>query len=236
MSAQSCQVYFQTQSGRALTLNAQTVTDGTAQEVTSGGDGLNVVDGVSLGQYGSGETITHGLAMFSDAGLYAYILDQNGKIIMPIAISTDTGAAGVVPLCRPIRLQTGMTVQVLSTDTGGTQGSNAAISFYCTDGSVEVFDATATNGNTVQFASIQTNQAIGKVLNGRVIAKAYAATPLLLDTAEATGFMGFQILSSEGYTKAVYAASNVLYGQPPAQVFPVRISENDTMQVVYDES
>jgi len=236
MSAQSCQVYFQTQSGRALTLNAQTVTDGTPQEVTSGGDGLNVVSGVSLGQYGSGETITHGLAMFSDAGLYAYVLDQNGKIIMPIAISTDTGAAGVVPLCRPLRLQTGMTVQVLSTDTGGTQGSNAAISFYCTDGSVEVFDATATNGNTVQFASIQTNQAIGKVLNGRVIAKAYAATPLLLDAAEATGFMGFQILASEGYTKAVYAASNVLYGQPPAQIFPVRISENDTMQVVYDAS
>jgi len=236
MSAQSCQVYFQTSSGKALTLNAQTVTDGTAQEITSGGDGLNVVSGVSLGQYGQGETVTHGLAMFSDAGVYAYILDSNGKIIMPIAISTDTGAAGVVPLCRPIQLQTGMTVQVLSTDTGGTQGSNCAISFYCSDGSVEVFDATATNGNTVQFASIQTNQAIGKVLNGRTILKAYAATPLLLDAAEATGFMGFQILSSEGYTKAVYAASNVLYGQPPAQEFPVRVSENDTMQVVYDGS
>ena len=236
MSAQSCQVFFQTSSGKCLTLNAQTLTDGTAQEITSGGDGLNVVSGVSLGQYGSGETITHGLAMFSDAGVYAYILDSNGKIIMPVAVSTDTGAAGVVPLCRPIQLQTGMTCQVLSTDTGGSQGSNCSISFYCSDGSVEVFDATATNGNTVQFASIQTNQAIGKVLNGRTIIKAYASTPLLLDAAEATGFMGFQVLSSEGYTKAVYAASNVLYGQPPVQAFPDQIAENDTMQVVYDAS
>lgn len=236
MSAQSCQVFFQTQSGKCLTLNAQTLTDGTAAEITSGGDGLNVVSGVSLGQYGEGETITHGLAMFSDAGVYAYILDGNGKIVMPIAICTDVGAAGVVPLCRPLRLTTGMTCQVLSTDTGGSQGSNCAISFYCSDGTVEVFDATATNGNTVQFSSIQTNQPIGQCMQNRTIVKAYASTPLALDAAEATGFMGFQVLSSEGYTKAVYAASNVLYGQPPAQVFPVRVSQNDTMQVVYDGS
>ena len=101
---------------------------------------------------------------------------------------------------------------------------------------MEVFDATATNGNTVQFSSIQTNQPIGQCMQNRTIVKAYASTPLALDAAEATGFMGFQILSSEGYTKAVYAASNVLYGQPPAQVFPVRVSQNDTMQVVYDGS
>lgn len=236
MSAQSCQIYFQTRSGKALTLNAQTLTDGTEAEVTSGGDGLNVVSGVSFGQYGVGEIVTHGLAVFSDAGLYAYVLDGNGKIVMPIPVCTDVGNAGVVPLCRPLLVENGMTVRAMSTDTGGTQGANASLSVYCSDASVEVFSATATNGNTVEFTSIQTSQGIGKTLNGKRIIKAYAATPLMLDTAEATGFMGFPILSSEGYTKAVYGASNVLYSQPPAQEFPVAIEQNDKLQVTYDAS
>lgn len=236
MSVQSAQIYFQTQSGKALTLNAQTLTDGTEAEVTSGGDGLNVVSGISFGQYGVGEVVTHGLAVFSDAGLYAYILDGNGKIVMPIAVCTDVGAAHVVPLCKPIRVENGMTVRAMATDTGGTQGSNVALSAYCSDGSVEVFDATATNGNTVEFTSIQTSQGIGKTLNGKTIVKAYAATPLALDAGEATGFMGFPILSSEGYTKAVYGASGVLYSQPPVQEFSVRIDQNDKLQVTYDSS
>ena len=236
MSAQSCQIYFQTSSGKALTLNAQTLTDGTEAEVTSGGDGLNVVSGVSFGQYGVGEVVTHGLAVCSDAGVYAYILDGNGKIVMPIPVCTDVGNAHVVALCRPLQITNGMTVRALSTDTGGSQGSNCSLSVYCSDASVEVFDATATNGNTVEFTSIQTNQGIGKTLNGKTIIKAYASTPLMLDAGEATGFMCFPILSSEGYTKAVYGASNVLYSQPPAQIFPVRIDQNDKLQVTYDAS
>ena len=155
---------------------------------------------------------------------------------MPIPVCTDVGNAHVVPLCRPLQVTNGMTVRALSTDTGGSAGSNCALSVYCSDASVEVFDATATNGNTVEFTSIQTNQGIGKTLNGKAIIKADAATPLMLDAGEATGFMGFPILSSEGYTKAVYGASNVLYSQPPAQVFPVRIDQNDKLQVTYDAS
>lgn len=236
MTASSCQIYFQTQSGKALTLNAQTLTDGTEAEVTSGGDGLNVVSGVSFGQYGVGEVVTHGLAVFSDAAVYAFILDGNGKIVMPIPVAGDFANSAVVPLCRPLLVTNGMTVRAMSSDISGGSGANCALSAYCSDGSVEVFSATATNGNTVEFTSIQTGQSIGKTLNGRTIIKAYAATMLGLDAGEATGFMGFAILSSEGYTKAVYAPSGVLYAQPPAQVFPVRISQNDKLQVTYDAS
>jgi hypothetical protein len=235
VSAQSCQIYFQTRSGKALTLNKQTLTDGTEAEIKSGGDGLNVVSDISFGQYGVGETVTHGLAMFSDAGMYAFVLDGNGKIVMPIPVSTDVGAAGVVPLCRPLVVQNGMTVRALSTDTGGSQGANVSLSVYCADASVEVFSATA-SGTTQELVSIQTSQGIGKTLNGKRIIKAYAATPLMLDSGEATGFMGLPILSSEGYTKAVYAASNVLYGQPQSQDFPVVIEQNDKLQVTYDAS
>ena len=236
MTASSCQIYFQTASGKALTLNAQTLTDGTEAEVTSGGDGLNVVSGISFGQYGVGEIVTHGLAVFSDAPVYAYVLDGNGKIVMPIPVAGDFANSAVTPLCRPLRVTNGMTVRALSSDICGGSGVNCALSAYCSDGSVEVFTATATNGNTVEFTSIQTSQGIGKTLNGRTIVKAYAATMLGLDAAEATGFMGFPILSSEGYTKAVYAPSGVLYSQPAPQVFNVRIDQNDKLQVTYDAS
>ena len=66
MTTQSVNVYFQTQSGKAISLNDESVTDGTAQEILSGGNGLNLVSGVSLGQFAEGEILTHGMAVFSD--------------------------------------------------------------------------------------------------------------------------------------------------------------------------
>ena len=232
------QVTFQTQSGRALTLNGQ-VAEGTETEVLSGGAGLNVVDGVGLGQYGSGEVITHALAVFSTAGLYAYILGQNGKIIMPLPVANDVSAQSIQPLCRPLRLETGMTCRVMGTAVAGNTGVNASVGFYCTDGSVEYMVATATDGNTVQFSSIQTGQTIGQTLSGKTVQKVLAATPLqlVLAVGGGTGQSGFPILSSEGYTKAVIQASNVQYGQPPYQMTPrLTISQNDTMFVAYDAS
>ena len=231
-------VTFQTRSGRALTLNDQ-VAEGTETEVQSGGAGLNVVDNVSLGQYGSGETITHALAVFSTAGLYAFILGQNGKIIMPIPVANDVSAQGLQPLCRPLRLETGMTCRVMGTAVAGNTGSNCSVGFYCSDGSVEYMAATATDGNTVQFASIQTSQTIGQTLSGKTVVKVLAATPLqlVLAVGGGSGNAGFPILSSEGFTKYVVQASNVQYGQPPYQVTPgLRIAQNDTMFVAFDAS
>ena len=236
MTAQSVNVYFQTQSGKAISLEDQSVTDGTAQEITSGGSGLNLVAGVSLGQFAEGEVLTHGLGVFTDAGVYAFILDPNGKIIMPISISSDQGPCLVQPLCRPLRMVTGMTCQILSVDAGGASNPNTGAGFYCADGSVEYFTAQATNGSSVQFTSVQTGQSIGQTLSGKLIQKGFVNTSVLLDTAEVTGFQGIPILSSEGYTKAIYGPVYAVGNQTYPQVFPVRIMQNDTMQVTYDAS
>lgn len=236
MTTQSVNVYFQTQSGKAISLNDESVTDGTAQEILSGGNGLNLVSGVSLGQFAEGEILTHGMAVFSDAGVYAYILDPNGKIIMPISICSDAGGNRVLPLCRPLRMVTGMTCQILSVDTGGASSPNTAAGFYCADGSVEYFTAQATNNSTVQFTSVQTGQSIGQTLSGKLIVKGFVNTAVLLDAGESAGFMGIPILSSEGYTKAIYGPAYAVGNQTLPQEFPVRIQQNDTMQVTYDAS
>jgi len=236
MTTQSVNVFFQTQSGKAISLNDESVTDGTAQEILSGGNGLNLVSGVSLGQFAEGEILTHGMAVFSDAGVYAYILDPNGKIIMPISIGPDVGLNQVQPLCRPIRMVTGMTCQILSVDTGGASSPNSGVGVYCSDGSVEYFTAQATNNTTVQFASVQTSQSIGQTLSGKTIVKAFVNTPVLLDAGESAGFMGVPILSSEGFTKAIYGATYSVGNQTLPQVFPVRIQQNDTMQILYDSA
>jgi len=236
MTTQSVNVFFQTQSGKAISLNDESVTDGTAQEIKSGGNGLNLVSDVSLGQFAEGEILTHGLGVFSDSGVYAYILDPNGKIIMPISICSDQGPNTVLPLCRSIRMVTGMTCQILSVDTGGASSPNTGVGFYCTDGSTEYFTAQATNNSTVQFTSVQTGQSIGQTLAGKVIMKGFVNTAVLLDAGESAGFMGVPILSSEGYTKAIYGPTYAVGNQTLPQVFPVRIMQNDTMQVTYDAS
>jgi len=237
MTTQAVSAFFQTASGKALTLQNQSVTDGTLTEIQSGGDGLNVVSGVSLGQYGAGETITHGFAIATDCPVCAFIEDQNGKIIMPVVFANAaSGVAGIVPLCAPVNLVTGMTFKVHTTDSGGSATPNAAFSAYCADGSAEVFTTSLTNGSTTQFSSVQTSQSIGQTLSGKTIMKGLTSTFADLDAAEATGFGGYSILSSDGYTKAVYAPSSVLYAQQAAQMFPVRIAQNDTMQATYDAS
>ena len=238
MSTQGVNVNFQTRSGKCLTLSDQ-ATDGTELEIQSGGNGVNVVENVSLGQYGSGEVITHGLAVGSVAVLYAYILGQNGKIIMPVPVANDVSAQSLEPLVRPLRLETGMTLRVMTTTVAGGSGANCSVGFYCTDGSVEYLTATATDGNTVNFTSIQTGQTIGQTLSGKRVSCVYSATPLQLVIAAGAGSgqAGFPILSSEGYTKAMIVASNIQYGQPPKQTYPnLVISQNDTMAVSYDAS
>ena len=129
-----------------------------------------------------------------------------------------------------------MTCQILSVDSGGASDPNTGVGFYCTDGSTEYFTALATNGQTIQFTSVQTGQSIGQTLAGKVIMKGFVQTAVLLDAGESAGFQGIPILSSEGYTKAIYGATYAVSNQTLPQEFPVRVMQNDTMQVTYDAS
>ncbi len=60
MTTQSVAVTMQTSSGIALSFQDHSVTDGTAQELVSGG--WNQVSGQSAGVVGDGLTVTHAIS------------------------------------------------------------------------------------------------------------------------------------------------------------------------------
>ena len=113
MTTQSVTVVCQTSSGLSLSFQDHSVTDGTAQELLSGG--WNQVSGQSAGVVGDGLTLTHAVAIFGDNGVYAYVANPDGSINQALPMMrAAAGVQGMVELCRPIRLIPGMTIQVLS--------------------------------------------------------------------------------------------------------------------------
>jgi len=236
MTTQAVEIALYTRSGKTLTLYNADVDDSTVlgEEITSGGNGLNVPSGTSLGQYGQGETITHGIALSSDTICYAYIENAAGTIISALPIASDaTVTSGVVPLCAPILLQTGMKCVVRTVATNSAVVSYAAV---CASGKVAIFTATASNGAAVNFASVKSGLDIGRVLDGQMLSKVMTSTQVQLNTGESGGSSFIQVISNTGETKAMYAQQSCQSTQPSFQMFPVRVHQNDTSQVYYDSS
>lgn len=236
MTTQAVEVNFYTRSGKTLTLFNADVDDSDTdgEEILSGGNGLNVPTGTSLGQYGQGETITHGLAIASDTICYAYIENAAGTIIAALPIASDsTVTRGMEALCSPIQLQTGMKCVVRTVATSSAVVSYSAV---CASGKVAIFTATASNGAAVNFASVKSGLDIGRVLDGQTITKCYTSTQVQLNTGESSGSSFIQVLSNTGETKAMYAQQSCQITQPYFQMMNVRIHQNDTSQVYYDSS
>ena len=234
MTTQGVEVAFQTRSGRTLTLFNADVDDSAEEEITSGGNGLNVVSGVSLGQYGQGEVVTSAIVMASDAVCYAYIENQNGNIVCVLPIASDgTAIFGLQALCRPLQLNTGMKCMVR---TVATNSALVSYSAYTSQGNYEVFTATASNGSAVNFASVKAGLDIGRALQGQTIIKAYTSTQVNLNTGESAGSSFVQVLDSTGQTKAMFAQQSTQITTPQWQMITVPVSQNDTSQVFYDSS
>ena len=234
MTTQAVEVFLQTQSGRALTLYNADLDDSAEEEVTSGGNGLNVVSGVSLGLYGTGEVVTHAICVGSDAMGYAYIENPDGSIAMPVSISSDAGInAGLVALHRPIRISSGMTFKARSL---ATNSLVVCLSTICASGRADIFTATASDGNTSNFSSLKSSQDVGKTLVGQTIIKAMPITQVGLNTGESGGSSSCALLDAQGATKAVWAQQNTQVTQPVWQQFNVRVAQNDKAQITYDAS
>ena len=234
MTTQAVEVSFYTRSGKTLTLFNADVDDSDTdgEEILSGGNGLNVPTGTSLGQYGQGETIIAGLAVASDTICYAYIENAAGTIISALPIASDsTVTRGMEALCRPIQLQTGMKCVVRTVATSSAVVSYSAV---CASGKVAIFTATAVNGSTVNFASVKSGLGHRKrVLDGQTITKVYTSTQVQLNTGESGGSSFIQVLSNTGETKAMYAQQSCQITQPYWQMMNVRIHQNDTSQIDY---
>jgi len=233
MTTQSVAVTMQTSSGIALSFQDHSVTDGTAQELVSGG--WNQVVGQSAGVVGDGLTVTHAIAIFGDNGVYAYIANPDGSINQALPMMrASAGIQGVIPLCRPVRLIPGMTIQVLS----GTTGSTAvSMSVYCASGVSHIFSGTAGSAGAVtNLTSIINSSDVGNVLTGQTIVKAFVSSTADWDAAEAGGFPAVACIAGNGQSKAFWAQQMPVYNQPVWQEYSVRIDLNDVLQIDTDTS
>ena len=236
MTTQAVEVSLYCRSGRTLTLFNADVDDSAAlgEEILSGGNGLNVPTGTSFGQYGQSEVVTHAIAIASDAICYAYIENQTGQIISALPIASDsTVKDGMVQLCAPIQVTTGMKVVVRTVAITSAVVSYAAVA---RSGKVAIFTATASNGSAVNFASVKAGLDIGRVMDGQILVKVMTSTQVQLNTGESGGSSFIQVLTNTGETKAMYAQQSTQQTQPSFQMYPVPITQNDTSQVFYDAS
>jgi hypothetical protein len=231
MSTQSVAVTLQTSNGIALSFQDHSVTDGTAQELTSGG--WNQVAGQSAGVIGDGLTVTHGVAIFGDNGSYAYLANPDGSINQALPIMrASAGIQGVVQLCRPVRLIPGMTLQVLSNATGSTA---VTFSAYCASGRSHIFSGTAGTAGTVSnLTSIINSSDLGNVLTNETIVKAYVTSTGDWDAAETAGFPAVAQIAGNGQSKCFWAQQMPVYNQPVWQQISTRVDLNDVLQIDTD--
>ena len=225
MTTQYVSAIFETSDGRTLTFN-DTATDGTVLTLQSGGANQNISADVNFGQIGDGLTFVKGCVVASvQAPVYAYIESQGGKVLQPLPVGL-ANQGKMQPLCAPIRAQTGMTIKVLTQVTSGTL---AGVGLYGPNGA-DVFTATYSSGNEVQFSSVLTGLTVGQALAGARINKAICSVSLTGFANTAAGAFPFvTVKASEGFTKAAFSPQTGIAGGCEFQEINLQVQQNDTM-------
>lgn len=244
--ATSISAFFRCSDGTFISLVNNSVTENTVTEITTGGTGLAQVSGVSLGQAYVGKTLTHGVFKSSteDAAtavsLYGYIQSPAGSI--SLVVQGGGGTVSEMPaLCKPITLVQGDTFQARFDAAADGNAQMAALSVYCTDGTSEVLFAQMVN-NTKTAMLNKDGNTIGQALAGKTIMKAYATASTVYDINESqAGVGGYYIEAADGTLKAIYPpitgdTSSAYPSFADFQVFPVQISQNDTLSVMGSHS
>lgn len=158
-----------TSGGAEIPLKAE-IAEGTETEITT--DTTFTVTAQSVGDYAPGQTITHGLVAADNGISYAYLLRQGVvQSIIPVCIkgtSFDTPA-----LFKPVRLQAGDKIQVLTT-TGATR--QAALMVATNRGIERIFTVTPSGAATNSLTDLQTGNSIGDTLQGQTVVSAAFTT------------------------------------------------------------
>lgn len=212
----------------------------TAESVTSvptGGNNMNQVSGVEIGQAYQGKVAVAGLLLVqtdtATTGSYAYgyFLGPDGKIICPIQ-GGGHRTTGLPALAKGVRMQTGVTVQACF-DEKADAVALASLAVVCTDGTSDVFFVKAVADT--ETAMVNKDQStIGQALAGKKLKMCfatYSSTNGLNDYGG--GFGGFYIQSAEGVLKFVAAPSNGVGQDPTPWIsgYGVSIGQNDTLSV-----
>lgn len=214
--------------------------NGTFEELTTGPQGaqqLNVVSGVSIGQAYSGEVAVAACVIAQkDAAATtgfsgAYFLGPDGKIICTVQ-GGGYSTSGFAPLAKPVVMQTGVTFQAASQDAQDGVAV-ATLAVYCTDGTADVFQATAV-ADTKTSMTNKDGSTFGQALAGKVIDSAYAnynSTKGLNEDGAGVG--AFFHESSEGQLKMAFPPSRGLSAYPCPLIpgYGTRVLQNDTLSV-----
>ena len=228
--------------GTFASLLKEGATSATVTELTTGGTGLNQVSGVSIGQAYQGKTAiavhiscmkdgTQTSPGSGDGFSHGYFLGPDGKIICVVQ-GGGGASSGLNPLSKPVRMQTGVTLQaafVAATD-GVVLG---ALSVYCTDGTSDVFTATGVDATATSMVN-KDGSTIGQALAGKVISKGlatYNATKGLNEDGAGVG--AFFIESAEGQLKMMFppGQGNGSIPAPWIPAYGTRINQNDTLTI-----
>tara|TARA_Y100001938_G_C8082456_1_gene429970 strand:+ start:815 stop:1543 length:729 start_codon:yes stop_codon:yes gene_type:complete len=215
----------------------------TAEAVTSlptGGNGLNQVSGIEIGQAYAGKTaICAAVRVATDSAqtgsfCYAYFLGPDGKIMVPVQ-GGGFRATGLPKLKKPVRMSPGVTLQA-AFDATADAVALASLAVYCADGTSDCFFVKAVADTKTAMVN-KDGSSIGQALTGKVISCTYAtysATNGLNDDGGGVG--AFYLESSDGQLKSMYPPTNGGIGEVivpyMSDLKPVRIMQNDTLSVM----
>ena len=231
--------FVQFQDGTFASLVKEGATAETVTSVPTGGNGLNQVSGIEIGQAYAGKiAVAAAIKVQNDSAqdgcfVNGYFLGPDGKIMVPVQ-GGGFASTGLPALKKRVMMQPGVTLQA-TFDIAADAVALASLAVYCTDGTSDVFSVKAVDATKTAMVNKDGNS-IGQALTGKTIScayGAYSASNGLNDNGDGVG--AFYIESSDGQLKAMY---------PPGkghneEVIPyislpigVKIHQNDTLSVM----
>ena len=183
----------------------------TAETVTTlppGGNGINQVSGVEIGQAYAGkvaiacQVVCQTDSAVTAAFAYGYFLDPQGKI-MTVVEGGGAHSTGMPRLQKPVRMEPGITLNACF-DTVADAVALASLSVCYTDGSADCYFVKSVADTATELVNKDGN-GIGKSGVGKVIKCAlatYSATNGLND--DGGGFGAFYVQSADGQLKMCF--------------------------------
>jgi hypothetical protein len=235
--ASTIQIFCRFASGRVGYLSNADVTTGTTGEeikTSTASNNLAQIGDVSVGTAYDGEVMTHAVAQASlidgastSCMLFAYLKGPDGRILVPIQGGGQNSSA-MEPLCRPVRMQTGIVAWGAWEAHSDSATLSCCLSVYCSDGKADVFFAAGSESG--MELKNKEGASIGQALAGSTIIKSYCVYPGTYGLNPAGGGL-FAVAhkSSEGQLKNLYLAQKGNQFDTQWQYVPVRVQQNDTV-------
>lgn len=224
MTTQSCSAIFLGSSGKIYTFENTAVTDGTAGEEMLSGPSPYSLTAQSLGDYAQNDTLIAGLATAQTNAGNCHVT-YGGDIVLTVPVTAFGVTSDMVKLPKPLRVQPGMVLQMVTHVVATTQYYLAVE----TASQSHVFAYTSTGAATGDLVSISTGQDVGRVLKQPVLC-AYFTGPQDTTAAPAGAIfvngsgtpVGFVPLSGSSKQEALYTK------------FSIPVDLNTKAQVVCD--